>query len=358
MTAATPERTSTKPAVAGPRPYAIVGFKFKHHNDDSGYVQITKFIDADYINLEEPIVTRNLRGIPTGPFTRYIADEIAGRRCKGRSVVHFFYPENHLARADKIVRPAKVVVTVHHPFQWYTSPDPALGWKRVKLVRALDKALHRVDAIILLEPTEVPLFQAEYKQAMVEFIPRGVVDFSRFFAEPDPGERKLELVMTGINYRDWDAVEAVLAYMKDHEPNWKLHFVGGRQHAKALAEKYPQAIAHGWLTQDQYLGLLAKADFNFLPLTYATSNNALVEAHAVGTPTLITNLASVGPYCLGSTLRFNDGPDAVRLLKELAADPGRRAALREQTRREATKFHWASLARQVEDLYRRVEAAR
>jgi glycosyltransferase involved in cell wall biosynthesis len=92
-----------------------------------------------------------------------------------------------------------------------------------------------------------------------------------------------------------------------------------------------------------------------LPLTFATANNAYLEAHSLGIPTVVSNLPSVHDYATSQTLFFSGLQEAVHHLKTYQnMDRNVYLQIRHQIKEESKKFHWEAIARKVVDFYQEV----
>jgi glycosyltransferase involved in cell wall biosynthesis len=332
--------------------FLLVGHHFAHHSAGSGYDQLARFADADYLDLTDTIVRRRWSGYRVGPFKRLAAQVRTRRAGSGRRLVHFLYAENVLSRL--VVRSGvKTVVTLHHPFDFYYGTLGSAGFRRKWLLRSTRAGLAKVDGIVLLTPTELDRFCEAHPRAVVEFIPHGINDNSGVMPTRRDDELKLQVCVLGYNYRDVDLLQRLLRRAGDEGRDWQFHLIGMGSNAGRFHGIGNHVRVYGRLDDSSYLGLLASCDVNLLPLVYATANNALLEAHSTGTPTLISALREVDPYCVSTTQRFDGIED---LMHKLTAHPRGVSVddMRRTTLLEARRFHWPSIADETRRLYSRV----
>jgi len=330
----------------------VVGHHYAHHSESSGYDRLARYLDAEYLDLTSLVVGRKYHGIPLGPFRRSVTNCVLHASAMRARLVHLLYPEFHLSSAMRHYR-GSIVATVHHPFEWHfgTLGEVAGSRRRSRLLRQIRQGFRHVDAVIVLTPTEVAAYEAELPHATVRFIPHGVEDYRRFATDGTQTTGELKICVVGQTYRDVGLLDAVVARAAKQGKQWKFHLVGFRRANGTKIAENPLVQIEPRLTEQEYLSLLGSCDVHFLPLTHATANNALLEAHSVGTPTMISSLPTVDPYCLPSTRRFFDADEAWSLLERAAEDKAWWLQLRKLTRTDSPRFHWQRIASDVQRLY-------
>jgi glycosyltransferase involved in cell wall biosynthesis len=252
----------------------------------------------------------------------------------------------------------KIVATVHHPFAWHfgTLGGVKGSWRRQHLLRQIQRGFCHVDGVIVLTPAEVPLYKTQLPHALVRFIPHGVKDYRRFATKGSKEPGQLRICVVGQTYRDIDMVESLVRRAVAEKKQWLFHLIGFRSPISEALVSSGLVRMEPRLDEPEYLSLLGSCDINLLPLTHATANNALLEAHSVGTPTLISDLSEVEAYRLPSTQGFGDAEEAWQILVRAEEDRPWLAGLREMTRDESPRFHWQHIAASVEQLYADVMA--
>jgi len=338
-----------------PHRHLVVGHHYAHHSANSGYDRLAAHVSADYLDLTPVTVGRRYLGVPLGASARFVAEVLARQACRGRSLVHVIYPENLLGPLFSKGR-RKLVVTLHHPFELYSGELWRNRMSRT-IHRFIRQGLREADGIILLTPAEEGRFAAAFPRALVRVITHGVEDFSRLESVPRPdAARAFSICCVGHNYRDNGLVRDLVIAARDSQRPWQFHLVGMQQVGIQIAALSPHVTAHPRLDEHEYLRVVGGCDVNLLPLTHATANNALLEAHSVGTPSFVSSLPDVDVYCHEATVRFDGLADLMAKLDAVALNPPRRDDLRRRTIEGAKAFHWAAIARQVERFYADVEA--
>jgi hypothetical protein len=89
---------------------------------------------------------------------------------------------------------------------------------------------------------------------------------------------KLNVCLLGYNYRDFDMFENAVMKMAESRPDIVFHAVGQRAEEKKRFEKYKNVIIYPYIDDDEYYSLIQACDYNFLPVTFATANNVVMEA--------------------------------------------------------------------------------
>jgi len=198
-------------------------------------------------------------------------------------VIHYIYPEGTVFVSPiilKYVFRKKIVMTFHLSHEWFASfPKMERGFKS-----AVRKAFHRLalcsvkscDHGISLTTETSPVYADAYNLKEVSVIPHGIV------VDPDEGvaidkSAQRAICIVGRNYRDWDFVNAVLAHQEAVKYEF---FLVGVDFDKLM---FPQNVTvHAFrehLSHTQYVDVLRKCLIMFLPLKFATANNAILEAY-------------------------------------------------------------------------------
>jgi glycosyltransferase involved in cell wall biosynthesis len=129
--------------------------------------------------------------------------------------------------------------------------------------------------------------------------------------------------------------------------------VGGGERGVFWFGKDPDTTTHARLSEEEYFKLLNGARALLLPLKFASANNALLEAHSVGLPSVCTDLPGVHDYSVGTTSFFMDAAGAISRLEKLAAlDDASTKALRAQTLEEGRRFDWRNVAGDIARIYK------
>jgi glycosyltransferase involved in cell wall biosynthesis len=161
-----------------------------------------------------------------------------------------------------------------------------------------------------------------------------------------------QLLVVGQNYRDFDQLEHILASRAERRVT--THLVGADAAVRERFAARSDVIWHARLSREAYERLLRESFALLLPLTFATANNALLEAYAGCLPVFATRIAGITDYVVdgdrslfGSPEEFWRKYDALAQLEPLD--------LRQQGLRlrcdSAARFAWPSVRAQLATLY-------
>lgn len=103
-------------------------------------------------------------------------------------------------------------------------------------------------------------------------------------------EKKANIFFSGSNYRDEETFFYIVEQMRSLRPDIMFHAVGQCSDWKKRMSSMENITVYPFLSDDYY-SLLSKCDYNFLPLTFATANNALLEAQALGITSILPKIS-------------------------------------------------------------------
>lgn len=275
--------------------FLVVGFKFAHHNRESGYDEVKNYFDSnvEYIDLTRIFNLRNHKGSvylrALGAFLGLLCELWIALIAHRYRVVHFLYAENLSFLATIFIR--KVlgvhVLLSHHldPLQW---PDnaltPAFLWRRSVQYATLN---------ICLTDAHAARFSSIYENAKVTVIPHGMHP-SRKPALADLRKRfkSRKIIVSGSNYRDFQLLKELGFLLK--KMGFSVECVGVPKEVKEQLIRSEGIVVHNRLSEAEYFNLLNECVFMCLPITYATANNALLESFSAGLPCILSRDASHG----------------------------------------------------------------
>ena len=125
--------------------------------------------------------------------------------------------------------------------------------------------------------------------------------------------------------KDLDVIVATVRRLEEEKLPVQMVFVGAGPYLKELERALPQACFTGALYGADLAAAYASADIFLFPSTTDTYGNVVVEAHASGLPTVVSDTG--GPKELvqhgvtGFITRSLDGEDFTRAVRELVTDP-------------------------------------
>lgn len=326
----------------------IAGHHCGNLSESAGFEQVTKFLPYDVVdanqfwfaNAEFGTISKKIN---LSTYELYLRSIV-----KKYDLIHYLLPEVHLTFSMPSVERPITVGTIHLPLDVFHKENLAQAG-RVMQIRK--KAFDRFDSIVTVTRANENEIKKLFPHADVKFIPHGVYDYSSFYNEKIEENGELNIITAGTNFRDIELYKSITSYARQNKPNWKFHLLGGGKWKTELKDTKNITI-HPYMDEKAYLSLFAKSDIHFLPLTFATANNALLEAHSVGTPTVVSDLESVKDYSL-STTRYFKNLDSLIFEFNTIENLGliSRNQIKSKTLEESSRFHWKQIAAELDTYY-------
>jgi glycosyltransferase involved in cell wall biosynthesis len=266
----------------------------------------------------------------------------------GFDVAHMFYVENSLGLLAALpgLKKRPLIGTVHQPEAW---------WRTEHLH---PECLEKLDAVVVLGSSEIPYFET-LAPGRVHRVCRGVdADFfsPRENRIPEEPPRCLSV---GAWKRDFSLLRRTIEEIHRDLPRVCFDLViplKKRDHPdlQALAG-HPAVVWHAGVSDEALRDLYRGARLLMLPLEEATSNNAIVEAMACGTPLVVSDVGGVRDYVGPSDGILADParPEAfVEGVRHLLDSPQAALDFGRQARRHVEEqFAWHRVAARMMDLY-------
>lgn len=269
------------------------GFRDNNHSSAGGYDKIINLPGSHYISDHDVPLGR----IPVGQRGKSINIFLLDLLTR---YLRFKYDITHIFYGDTIIFPYiqskkhKIVATIHLDIS-----------KHKRFPSLFIRALQRLDGVIVLSTEQVKIFKEKYN-INATFIPHG-------FSKPQFNLCKFEIdivnsiniFFSGVNYRDQITLLKSVEYVKSKALNIVFHIVG--QKDDILLQKlrqYRNVVCYPRLSDDEYFTLLSSCDYNFLPLTFATANNALLEAQFLGVKSILPNIDGISDYAAPSPMNI------------------------------------------------------
>ena len=325
------------------------GFRFRHHNPGSGYDAVVG--GCAYVNGNE----LPYAGHPESSFKRHLnflcVDLVTLARGLAYDTVHYFYPENTAYLSPWALRllGKRIVFTLHlAEREWLDAVDSPF-------MRLKQWSLRSAHALAVLSRAQEQRFRREFGDKTVQFVPHGftfgpsLTPWLEVFATRCSERR---LLVVGQNYRDFDLLERILSQRGERAVT--VHLVGTDSQVRERFADRPDVIWHGRLSRVEYERLLIRSFGMLLPLSFATANNALLEAYACCLPVFATRIPGITDYAVdaertlfGSAEEFWQKFDA---LAELDPTSLREYCLTLRNDGEA-RFAWPQIRTQLAALY-------
>lgn len=222
--------------------------------------------------------------------------------------MHYFYPEATAYLSPWILRlfGKRIVYTVH------LADDQWLGPTRSVHHRIKQFSLRAAHAIVVLSSQQRGVFAEAFPHKQVSFVPHGFT-----FSDAEPPLERFEartrgqrrLVLVGSNYRDFDMLEDILAQRGTR--NVRIELIGMDDAARERFAQQPGVVCHPRLTAENYGRVLRESFALLLPLTFATANNALLEAYNAYLPAFLTRIDGVTDYVVDGDRSLFSSPEVL-----------------------------------------------
>lgn len=320
------------------------GFRDPKHSQSGGYDKITN------INLEKRVLlSSNYIGgkvAITSSWSRipFFLLDIHTRILRNKyDVTHFFYGE--LTSIPLIPyhksKKHKTIITLH------------LRMEDHRLLNLYLNQLRSYDGIIVLSTNQKRELKHKYGIESV-FIPHG-------FSKPtfqltsiidnklrQFDSSKINISLIGSNYRDFSIFRKIIDNY-DYNNNIHFHIVGVPDSIKEYVKNHPNISVYNRLSDNEYYSLLYLVDYNFLPLTFATANNTLLEAQYLNTPSILPKIPGVSDYAAPSPLNYfyNSMEDITIFFKNIKK-PQKNQQLEEFAK---ANFDWEVIYKKLKEYY-------
>lgn len=310
----------------------FVGYRDERHSKFGGYDYIAGYPNSTYLNAcDVPFgfIPVGKKGKRINLRFLYLKSMLMKSRF---DVVHYFYGDFMLFGKFPEKKNTKFFTTIH-----MRSKD--LTEKKLEILR-------QFDGVISLSSAEKS--NLELLGVKAHFIPHG---FNK------PSYKKVECVgfddsrinifYSGMNYRDFDMFLKTVEYCKSCKKNIHFYAVGQSAENKLKLADYENVTVCKRLDDDEYYSLLNSCDYNFLPLTFATANNALLESQAFGKISILPDIEGVQDYAdHNKNLLYKNFESLAKIL-----DSVRKESTCSDLMLFAEKFSWNEIYKRLEDVY-------
>jgi glycosyltransferase involved in cell wall biosynthesis len=317
------------------------GFRFPHHSSSGGYDHIAQKPNTSYITVTgiswerhtklHMKVLRNTKLRLFDIMTKYLRYSY--------DITHLIYTEQQLYYPYPRSRKHKIAGTVHLDIY-----NPSFS-RRLCNMKTLD-------AIVVLKRDYVePVHGATGVKTI--FIPHG---FDRpLFKKNISNDIRNNLINTeminvsvvGCNYRDYNTLDFVIKNTANK--NIVFHLIGQKKETIDLFKKYNNVLCYNYLDNNAYYSLLANCDYNFLPLTFATANNVLLEVQSLGIASILPQISGIFDYAADSlhgNIYYNSNDEVLEIVNGL-----KKGIMQEKLIKYSETFSWSEIFKQLDIFY-------
>ena len=281
------------------------GFHYRHHNPTSGYDKVVAD-PAHYVSGQRLPFADRLESTPPRHLNFLLLDLLTIVRSLRHDTVHYFHPEATAYLSPWILRllGKRIVYTVHLDDSFWLGPSRSIH-HRIKHL-----SLRAVHTIVVLSSQQREVFSRAFPDKVVAFVPHG------FTFDNDPPTPELfelrtraprRLVVVGANYRDFDMLEQIVAQRGSRDVAFDL--VGMDDAARQRFTEVDGVVCHPRLDADSYDKLMWESFALLLPLTFATANNALLEAYNSYLPAFLSRIDGVTDYAVDGDRSLFSSPE-------------------------------------------------
>ena len=283
-----------------------VGYRDISHSSAGGYDGIIENPETDRL-MGENVLFGNIEVSQRGKILNVLVLDIISRVKRFKyDVVHYFYGDTMFVPYIKFKK-HKTIATIHLNVE-----------DNHRKRTAFFRALKSLDGIVVLSSNQKRLLKEKYGIES-EFIPHGF-NKPKFVKEDTGLDKKLvNICVLGQNYRDYDTMERIIMYCLKHRNDIRFHLIGQPQRIKEKYFNISNVVVYQRLPDNKYFSIIEECDYSFLPLTFATANNALLEAGFLGVTSILPKISGVEDYGAPKPLNlyYSNFDEAVNLFKGL-----------------------------------------
>jgi glycosyltransferase involved in cell wall biosynthesis len=236
-------------------------------------------------------------------------------------------------------------------------PEDSGFMKRLVAGKYSDKFKH-LDAAIVMSRSMIPFTETIVGKGKVFWVPHGIrtdIFTSAEGKQPVRGKSapKIRVLTVGNHGRDWDTYEKVVLEAKKEKLPVDFTAVVPAGVQKKLSG-IPGVELFSDISEANLISMYRSADILYMPVTFSSANNSILEAMACGVPALSNRVGGVPDYVEESSGWLVPGGDVfetVSLLKELEQNRNRLTTMKTSARKRSLEFDWNRIANRVEDVY-------
>lgn len=286
------------------------GYRDHRHSKYGGYDHIVKMSNSDYLNAESLPFGKIPVGKKGKKLNLFFLDFYTRLKKNQYDIIHFFYFDFMMFQKKPKRSRAKFIATVHMKSEYFSM-------KQIEILKSFD-------LIVCLSESEETKLRILGINA--HFIPHGfnIPEFKtdNNFIKNNIDSTKINIFYSGTNYRDLDVFMKCVIFCNEKNLNYTFHAIGQKKDTKILLKAFSNVNVYNFIDDDKYFSLLSNCDYNFLPLTFATANNTLLEAQSIGIISILPKISGIDDYSdPESNLFFTSIEDMYNIFNHLAKKP-------------------------------------
>jgi glycosyltransferase involved in cell wall biosynthesis len=336
-------------------------FRYNHHSPHSGYSRLAQFGATRYKSeiitvakplpstvIRERILWRLARGTPGYNRSAMAAElrvVLSILKNKG-DIYHFLYGETtyHYAGYMNNFNKNRMLATFHQP------PSG------IRQAVQINWHIKKLSAVVCVGSNQQEFFTDFFERERIFLIPLGVD--TEFYTPPvSPESRDPNLCLcVGENYRDYPTLRGVIELVSYLRPKTRFVMVISPG-SYGLIGSHPNLVLRSGVPESELLELYRSASLMVMPLHDATANNAILESMACGLPLVVSDVGAIRDYVNPEAAELIYPHGARRMAEtivELLEEPGQRQKMSEVARRQALKFAWPDIIKQLDTVYQSV----
>lgn len=308
-----------------------VGYRDSRHSKFGGYDYISRKPDSIYLDS----ATLPFGFIPVGKRGKKLniifLDIVARIKSNKFDIVHYFYADFMLFKKVPKTQNTKFVATIHMRSEGFSE-------SKIKILKSFA-------GVIVLSSAE----EKKLKKLGVNsfFVPHGFNKPDFVFVDNKIDKSKLNIFYAGMNYRDFETFYKIAIYFYDKRPDIHFYAVGQSKERKEMIGKLKNITVCPRLNDDEYYSLLCECDYNFLPLTFATANNALLEAQNLGIISILPKIDGIEDYADSENNLYYREFDDIKIIFYRLKKSGKNTTLIDFSK----KFMWENIYEQLDEIY-------
>ena len=307
------------------------GYRDSRHSKFGGYDYIVNNPGAEYLDAAKlpfgfiPVGKRGKK------LNLIVLDLIARLKSKKFDVVHYFYSDFMLFNKICDKATTKFVATVHMKSEDFSE-------KKINILKTYK-------AVIVLSSSEEKNLRKLGVNAY--FVPHGFNKPEFNYLKSNIDNSKVNIFYSGMNYRDFDTFYKVAEYIEKENVNIHFFAVGQSSERKELLKSLNNITVCPRLSDDEYYSLLTDCDYNFLPLTFATANNALLEAQNLGVISILPKMDGIEDYADSTNnYLYENWTDLINIFTHIS-----KAKKSEKIIDYSKAFRWENIYKQLNKIY-------